>query len=71
MASNALKLMAGALLSVVSIAATAQKFPERPIRLILGVAPGGGQDTIARAMSPRLAKVLGVNTIVDNRPGGS
>ncbi|HZN23215.1 MAG TPA: tripartite tricarboxylate transporter substrate binding protein [Burkholderiales bacterium] len=71
MASNALKFMAGALLSVVSIAATAQKFPERPIRLILGVAPGGGQDTIARAMSPRLAKVLGVNTIVDNRPGGS
>jgi tripartite-type tricarboxylate transporter receptor subunit TctC len=54
-----------------SCTAAAQKFPERPIRLILGVAAGGGQDTVARAMGPRLAKALGVNMIVDNRPGGS
>lgn len=53
------------------VMAAAQRFPERPLRLILGVAPGGGQDTVARAMGPRLAKALGVNMIIDNRPGGS
>ncbi len=47
-----------------------QNFPERPIRLILGVAPGGGQDTVARAMSAKLAGTLGANLIVDNRAGG-
>lgn len=48
-----------------------QNFPERPIRLILGVAPGGGQDTVSRAMSAKLAGTLGANLIVDNRAGGS
>jgi tripartite-type tricarboxylate transporter receptor subunit TctC len=47
----------------------AQSFPDRPIRLILGVAPGGGQDTVARAMAPRLGKEVGANMVVDNRPG--
>jgi tripartite-type tricarboxylate transporter receptor subunit TctC len=47
-----------------------QSFPERPIRLILGVAPGGGQDTVARAMSAKLVGTLGTNLIVDNRAGG-
>lgn len=49
--------------------ASAQNFPERPIRLILGVAAGGGQDTVARAMAPRLSKELGANIVIDNRPG--
>jgi len=63
--------MTTAAFAFLSCTATAQKFPERPIRLILGVAAGGGQDTVARAMGPRLARALGVNVIVDDRPGGS
>jgi len=34
------------------------------------VAPGGGQETIARAMAPKMATTLGINLIVDTRPGG-
>ena len=65
------KVFAIALLAGLSFSAAAQEFPQRPIRLILGVAPGGGQETIIRGMSPKLLKTLGVNLIVDNRPGGS
>lgn len=49
--------------------ALAQKYPQRPIRLILGVATGGGQDVTARMIAPRLYKALGETVIVDNRPG--
>ena len=65
------KVFAVGLLAGLSFSAAAQEFPQRPIRLILGVAPGGGQETIIRGMSPKLLKTLGVNLIVDNRPGGS
>ena len=69
--STVLHVALATLFACVSCTATAQKFPERPIRLILGVAAGGGQDTVARAMGPKLARALGANMIVDNRPGGS
>lgn len=71
MASKALQFLIAAVLGMAPLLAAAQNFPERPIRLILGVAAGGGQDTVARAMGPKLSKALGVNTIIDNRPGGS
>ncbi len=51
-------------------AAAALEFPLRPIRLILPVAPGGGQDTTARAMSQKLTEELGQHIIIDSRPGG-
>ena len=66
-----LKVFAAALLSALPLVAAAQNYPQRPIRLVLGVAPGGGQETIIRGMTPKLLKTLGVNLIVDNRPGGS
>lgn len=66
--SKGVLLVAG-LLGALPLVAAAQTYPERPIRLILGVAAGGGQDTVARAMAPRLYKALGVNIIIDNRPG--
>ncbi|MCW5604287.1 MAG: hypothetical protein KIT18_07065 [Burkholderiales bacterium] len=70
MISKSGKLLVTMILSAVSLAAAAQNYPDRPIRLILGVAAGGGQDTVARAMAPRLSSALGVNVIIDNRPGG-
>lgn len=54
-------------------AATAEgaRYPERPIRMLVGFAPGGGTDTTARAIGQRLAVALGQPVIVDNRPGAA
>jgi tripartite-type tricarboxylate transporter receptor subunit TctC len=71
MSAKGLQIALACALAGAAAGAAAQKFPERPIRLILGVATGGGQDTVARAMVPKLTKALGVNIIVDNRPGAS
>lgn len=45
-------------------------YPERPIRLILPVAPGGGGDFVARVTGQKLAESLGQQIVVDHRPGG-
>ena len=49
--------------------ALAQKYPGRPVRLIVPFAPGGPTDVIGRIMAPRLTEALGEQVIVDNRAG--
>jgi tripartite-type tricarboxylate transporter receptor subunit TctC len=62
-------LQAPALLCLPALA-RAQSFPTKPIRYIVPVAAGGGNDMIARVVTERWGKALGQNFIVDNQGGG-
>jgi tripartite-type tricarboxylate transporter receptor subunit TctC len=44
-------------------------YPNKPIRLVIGFAPGGAADSVARAMSEAFGKSLGQPVLVDNKPG--
>lgn len=52
-------------------AASAQKFPSKPVRIVVGFGPGGGTDLAARAIGQNLTEAYGSSFIVDNRPGAS
>src|SRR6266516_7858880 len=68
---NFLHLAAGAAsLPAVSRIASAQAYPTRPVRIIVGFAPGGGVDITARLIGQWLTERLGQPFIIDNRPGG-
>ena len=67
-----LHLAAGAAaLPAVSRVAWAQTYPARPVRLIVGNAPGGGVDIVARLVGQWLSERLGQSFIIDNRPGAA
>ncbi|MCE2947964.1 MAG: Bug family tripartite tricarboxylate transporter substrate binding protein [bacterium] len=51
--------------------ALAQSFPVKPIRMIVGLGPGGAADTTARLLGQRMATELGQPVLVDNRTGAS
>jgi tripartite-type tricarboxylate transporter receptor subunit TctC len=58
-------------LAAVALAATAhaQQYPNRPIRMLVGYAAGGGADALARIVAVKLGDALGQQVVVDNRPG--
>lgn len=66
---------AGAALSLSSSIASAQsaeaQFPNKPVKLVVPIAAGGGTDILARAVANQLQKSLGWNMVVENRPGAN
>ena len=57
------------LLAASALGAAAQEFPARPLRLVLGFAPGGGSDLVGRMIAGQLTEQIGKQVIVENRPG--
>src|SRR5439155_6803811 len=65
-----LRLAAGvAALPAVSRVAWAQAYPTRPVRILVGFAPGGATDIAARLMGQWLSERLGQAFVIENRPG--
>jgi len=66
----ALVLLAACAAGAAGIAA-AQQFPNRALRIIVPVPPGGGVDLLSRALGQKVADSVGVPVVIDNRPGAS
>ena len=69
--NNYLRSFCGVACVVLSAAASAQQYPQRPIRFVVGFAAGGPTDVIARITGQDISAVLGQPVIVENRPGAN
>src|SRR5258708_19448125 len=49
----------------------AQTYPDKPVKIVLGVPPGGGLDVLVRGMAQELSAKWGKSVVVENRPGAS
>ena len=49
----------------------AEKYPSRPVRVIVPYPPGGGSDLTGRAIGQKLSDALGQTFVIDNRPGAT
>ena len=56
---------------LLSAPAFAQTYPSRPLRMLVGFAPGGANDIVARVFAQRLTEELGQSVVVENRPGNA
>ena len=65
------QLLVAVTLIGVCAAAFAQNYPARPIRMILGFAPGGSTDLVARVVGQKMAEAWGQQVVIDNRPGAN
>lgn len=63
------RLLACALLSATAVAAQAQTFPTKPIRLVCPFPPGGAVDIASRAIAAELSRTIGQPVSVENKPG--
>ena len=63
--------LAGTLLALTTGNLTAQGFPAKPPRIVVGFAPGGATDLVSRIVAQKLGELWGQTVVVDNRPGAS
>ena len=61
--------LAAALALLATVPALAQKWPDKPVRLVVPYPPGGNVDTAARIVAPGLQEAFGQPVIIDNKPG--
>lgn len=66
---SVIAVMAAVLLAGFSSGAVAQNFPSKQVRFLVGFAPGGSTDIVARLIAQEMAKNIGQQIVVDNRPG--
>jgi tripartite-type tricarboxylate transporter receptor subunit TctC len=62
---------AAALACTYTASAPAQNFPAKPVRMVVGLAPGGGTDIITRMVGSKLGPAMNQQVVVDNRPGAA
>src|SRR5215207_10749976 len=60
-----------AILMIAALASSAWSFPDRPVRIIVPYAPGGGNDALARVLGQKLEEQWGKPVVVENKSGGN
>ena len=68
---DSITLMLAAALLATSLSATAQRYPSKPIKMVVGYAPGGGSDIMGRLIAQQITEATGQQVVVENRAGAA